>query len=48
VVNQHGEVQPAKDKVLEALGVTLPYPDKPRSNTNNQKVMYDMDRYKAL
>lgn len=41
VVNQYGEVQPAQDKALEALGVTLPYPDKPKSKTNNRKVMFD-------
>ena len=41
VVNQYGEVQPAQDKALEALGVTLPYLDKPKSKTNNRKVMFD-------
>ena len=41
VVNQYGEIQPAQDKALEALGVTLPYPDKPKSKTNNRKVMFD-------
>jgi len=41
VVNQYGEVQPAQDKALEALGVTLPYPDKPKSKTNNRKIMFD-------
>ena len=41
VVNQYGEIQPAQDKALEALGVTLTYPDKPKSKTNNRKVMFD-------
>ena len=40
-MNQYGEVQPAQDKALEALGVTLPYLDKPKSKTNNRKVMFD-------
>lgn len=41
VVNQYGEIQPAQEKALEALGVTLPYLDKPKSKTNNRKVMFD-------
>ena len=41
VVNQYGEIQPAQDKALEALGVTLPYLDRPKSKTNNRKVMFD-------
>ena len=39
--NEYGEIEPKQEKALEALGIDLPFPDKPNSKTNNRKVMFD-------
>lgn len=39
--NQYGEVCPQQEKALEALGVPLPNPDKPKGRHNNRKQTFD-------
>jgi len=39
--NQYGELCPQQEKVLEALGVPLPNPDKPKGRHNNRKQTFD-------
>ena len=39
--NQYGELCPQQEKALEALGIPLPEPDKPRGRHNNRKMSFD-------
>lgn len=39
--NKYGETAPQQDKALELLGFELPEPDKPKSRTNNRKMVFD-------
>ena len=39
--NQYGELCPQQEKALEALGVPLPNPDKPKGRNNNRKQTFD-------
>ena len=39
--NKYGELCPQQEKALEALGVPLPKPDKPRGRNNNRKQTFD-------
>ena len=39
--NQYGELCPQQEKALEALGIELPDPEKPRSKFNNRKQTFD-------
>lgn len=39
--NQYGEIQPAQEKALEALGFELPDPEKKLGRTNNRKMVFD-------
>ena len=39
--NQYGEIQPAQEKALEALGFELPNPEKKLGRTNNRKMTFD-------
>lgn len=39
--NTHGEIAPQQDKALELLGFELPHPDKPKSKSNNRKMVFD-------
>lgn len=39
--NQYGEIQPAQEKALEALGFELPEPDKKPGRYNNRKMVFD-------
>ena len=39
--NSHGEIQPAQDKALEALGIERPDPDKKQGRNNNRKQTFD-------
>lgn len=40
-VNRYGEIEPKQEAALEALGFELPDPSKPRSKSNNRKVVFD-------
>ncbi len=40
-LNVHGELAPQQDKALEALGIELPDPKKPKSKSNNRKMVFD-------
>lgn len=40
-LNAHGELAPQQDKALEALGIELPDPKKPKSKSNNRKMVFD-------
>ena len=40
--NQYGELCPKQEKALEALGIPLPDPDKPRGRNNNRKMTFDL------
>ncbi|MBY0758928.1 serine/arginine repetitive matrix protein 2 [Sellimonas caecigallum] len=40
--NKYGELCPQQEKALEALGIPLPDPDKPRGRNNNRKMMFDL------
>lgn len=39
--NTYGEISPQQDKALELLGFELPHPDKPKSKSNNRKMVFD-------
>jgi len=39
--NRYGEIQPAQEKALEALGFELPHPEKKVSRYNNRKTVFD-------
>ncbi len=39
--NKYGELCPQQEKALEALGVPLPNPDKPKGRNNNRKQTFD-------
>ena len=39
--NSHGEIQPAQDKALEALGIERPDPNKKQGRNNNRKQTFD-------
>ena len=39
--NKYGELCPQQKKALEALGIPLPEPDKPRGRHNNRKMTFD-------
>jgi len=39
--NRYGEIQPAQEKALEALGFELPHPEKKVSRNNNRKMVFD-------
>lgn len=39
--NKYGEIAPQQDKELELMGIELPYPDKPKSKSNNRKIVFD-------
>ena len=39
--NKYGELCPQQEKALEALGIPLPHPDKPKSRNNNRKQTFD-------
>jgi hypothetical protein len=39
--NAYGEIQPAQEKALEALGFELPDPEKKQGRTNNRKMVFD-------
>lgn len=39
--NKYGELCPQQEKALEALGIPLPEPDKPRGRNNNRKQTFD-------
>ena len=40
--NKYGELCPQQEKALEALGIPLPDPDKPRGRNNNRKMTFDL------
>lgn len=40
-INRYGELETLQDRALELLGFELPYPDKPKSRTNNRKIPFD-------
>ena len=40
--NKYGELCPQQEKALEALGIPLPNPDKPRGRNNNRKMTFDL------
>lgn len=40
--NKYGELCPQPEKALEALGIPLPDPDKPRGRNNNRKMTFDL------
>lgn len=40
--NKYGELCPQQEKALEALGISLPNPDKPRGRNNNRKMTFDL------
>lgn len=40
--NKYGELCPQQEKALEALGIPLPDPDKPRGRNNNRKITFDL------
>ncbi len=40
--NKYGELCPQQEKALEALGVPLPNPDKPKGRNNNRKQTFDV------
>ena len=40
--NKYGELCPQQEKALEALGIPLPDPDKPRGRNNNRKMPFDL------
>ncbi len=39
--NKYGELCPQQEKALEALGIPLPNPDKPKGRNNNRKQCFD-------
>ena len=39
--NKYGEIAPQQDRALELMGIELPYPDKPKSKSNNRKMVFD-------
>lgn len=39
--NQYGEIEPKQDAALKELGFELPNPEKPRSKSNNRKLVFD-------
>ncbi len=39
--NKYGELCPQQEKALEALGIPLPNPDKPKGRNNNRKQSFD-------
>ena len=40
-LNNYGELAPQQDKALELLGFELPHHDKPKSKSNNRKIVFD-------
>ena len=40
--NKYGELCPQQEKALEALGIPLPDPDKPRGRNNKRKMTFDL------
>ena len=40
--NKYGELCPQQEKALEALGIPLPDPNKPRGRNNNRKMTFDL------
>ena len=40
--NKYGEICPQQEKALEALGIPLPNPDKPKGKNNNRKQTFDV------
>lgn len=40
--NKYGELCPQQEKALEALGIPLSDPDKPRGRNNNRKITFDL------
>ena len=41
VTNDYGEIEPKQEAALKELGFELPQPDKPRSKSNNRKIVFD-------
>lgn len=39
--NDYGEIEPKQEAALKELGFELPQPDKPRSKSNNRKIVFD-------
>lgn len=39
--NRYGEIEPKQEEALKQLGFELPQPDKPRSKSNNRKIVFD-------
>lgn len=39
--NKYGEIEPKQDAALQELGFELPNPEKPRSKSNNRKMVFD-------
>ncbi len=46
--NKYGEIEPAQEKALEALGFELPHPEKKVSKHNNRKIAFDAECRRLL